>query len=398
MKDSMRGPAVWQIKSARVHLVSASEAIANPAWNPLTHHAPVAEPARKIFRLRALVEDPEDPEMTLLLSASDRPPRGLLCALGIRSTNQSSCSSVSANMMTNYSRSICFEIGSRRLQIVDQIYRSGRISLDELAARTGSDVDTITGDIAALRRGGLQIHLNEDGFCSMRATIPGYNFRLTDIEAADALEMCRNCSWCPLLIPPSIPDEVMATACSVFEAALRHYHTVGELVLKRQTRCIHSSEEHSRSEDTNNPIRLRGEAGRVHRRLRVFDLIEAGKANNRAALARICRISVRTISTDLGILEHAGLKIVRSCGGRLLKADTLHTHIDGFLGRPDGAKYLHTLLTLFRGGGQGAIRDRLANQREVVSNKIARSLDAILKRYYTDQKARSPAALGQVEL
>ncbi len=285
----------------------------------------------------------------------------------------------------------------RRLQIVECTYRRGIASLDELAGLTGADTATIKSDIDTLSRGGLRISVDAEGCCRVEQAVPGFALRLTTQEAAAAWVRrwhCRECGW---LMGCFLHSQAVAAACAILESGLRTYHPDGEERYRRWAdRSSIECRASQREVNGRGQAALTGEAGRLCKRLRIFDLVESGKSRRRDELTALFGMCDRTLGNDLRVLRRAGLRIAYARGRGTYRVESLHTHLARELSLPGRAAWGAALLVLFgpRGDVEG---DRSACEwAESVSRKIAKSVRLIFRKRKNELDAAMAASGADV--
>jgi hypothetical protein len=125
---------------------------------------------------------------------------------------------------------------------------------------------------------------------------------------------------------------------------------------------------------------LIGEARLLHRRLRIFDLIEGRKALNTRQLAAVLDLSQRTVHDDLNVLRCSGLgiKFCRRC--QEFQTEGLNSHLAGRLTLPMAA----ALLVLFTPADGPHSSSHGAVAFSVGSEKLAKSIRLIFARQAED--------------
>ena len=178
-----------------------------------------------------------------------------------------------------------------------------------------------------------------------------------------------------------MPLEVMSAACTILESGLRKYHGDSEEVCRLSADCRDLEWEALRSDvDGEGRVKLTGEARRVCKRLRIFDLVESGKARRREQLTALLGTSDRTLGNDLRVLRRAGLKIAYLRSGGTYRVDSMHTHFARGLSRPDAVARAAALLVLFVGREGGEDCEAPRGWAECASRKIGNSVRLILKK------------------
>ncbi len=276
----------------------------------------------------------------------------------------------------------------RCVQIVEHTYRKGSASLDELAKLTGADAATIERDVAALRRGGLRVDIDVEGRCRVNQVVPGFALRLTVMEAASAWVRRWYCSTCRLQTGYSVPPKVMSAACSILESGLRKYHGDSEEVCRLSADCRDLGwEALGRNVDGGSRVKLTGEARRVCKRLRIFDLVESGKARRREQLTALLGTSDRTLGNDLRVLRQAGLRIGYLRSGGTYRVDSMHTHFARELSPPKAMACAAALLVLFGSSEDEEGCEAPRGWAECASRKIVNGIGLIFKKGRQDLDA-----------
>ena len=267
----------------------------------------------------------------------------------------------------------------RCLRIVEQTYRAGSATLDELAELTGADPTTIGRDIATLEQDGMRISVDEDGY-HIDQGIPGFSLRLRDLEASVAWAKRMFCSRCWVAMGSAIPPETVSSACASFESGLQKYYPLSEQVHLRHPDCSLMEVGAFQSDFHQDGWQdLKGQAKRVCKRLRAFDLIESGRGHRRDQLSTLLGVSDRTIGDDLHIMRRAGLRVSFLRDRRSYWVDSLHTYLAKAFSLPNTAAQAAALLLVFRTTGEtgdGALARPWCHS---TSKKIQRSIRLIFK-------------------
>jgi predicted DNA-binding transcriptional regulator YafY len=136
-------------------------------------------------------------------------------------------------------------------------------------------------------------------------------------------------------------------------------------------------------------VKLTGEARRVCKRLRIFDLVESGRARRREQLTALLGTSDRTLGNDLRVLRQAGLRIGYLRSGGTYRVDSMHTYFARKLSPPNAMACAAALLVLFglredeggceapRGWAECASR-KIANGIRLTFKKGRQDLDAVM--------------------
>ncbi|MCG8405768.1 MAG: hypothetical protein MI923_11270 [Phycisphaerales bacterium] len=266
----------------------------------------------------------------------------------------------------------------RCLQTVEHIYRVGVASIQSLVELTGSDVATIEKDVDLLRRGGLQIHVDDKVRYRIGQAIPGFSLRLRAPEVTVAWAKISFCSRCWLNVGHDLPEESLAGAREVLGSALQKYYP-SEEVYARPGCAGFDPFDLEPEPDGNGLHPLRGEAKRVCKRLRIIDLAESGHGCRREQLTNLLGVSDRTIGYDLRVLRKAGLEISFLRDRHCYWVDTLHTHLTQVLSRPGGAVHAGALLNIFKTAEEADRRAKQGRWCSTTSRKIQRSIKLIFK-------------------
>lgn len=268
----------------------------------------------------------------------------------------------------------------RCLQLVDHTYRNGVASLGELAALAGTDPATIAADVALLKRGGLRIDIDKAGRCRIVQPVPGFALRLTRNEAAVAWAKCRYCTGCSLSAVRRVPTETVRAACALLEAGLRKHHPDSEGQHHLSPICLDvSARPFPVRNDEQVSTGLSGEAARVFKRLRIFDLVESGKAHNRDELTAVLGISERTAGHDLRVMRRARLQIAFRRDLRSYEVTGLHAHLAESLTASGGTSLAAAIMLLFQATGGPDSGSEVGPWCKSTCRKIRRSIRLIFK-------------------